>query len=173
MKKSKSSQKILCSCGCRTHVTRRTQTRHLQGNGPTLALAEMFETQNYFGTAGTSDTRAGHFSGDTRSSKRHRITSPESGPSLSHLSPPVVPEIPAVNPDEVLTNRWTGHDHIGDLCDDYSFEGHLIPPLMEISDNEDSESELGSDNLWNDQDTEDLLEIFETNVELDACHSSM
>ena len=44
---------------------------------------------------------------------------------------------------------------------------------MEISDNEDSESELGSDNLWNDQDTGDLLEIFETNVELDACHSSM
>ena len=174
MKKSKSSQKILCSCGCCAQVTRRTQTRHLQGNGPTLALAEMFETRNYFATEGTNNARVGRLGGDVHPPKRRRIAPPEPGPPLSDTSPQVMPDTPAVSPDEVLSNWWTGHDHIGNPDDDCDFVGHSIPQLMEISDDEDFESELESDDgLWDNQDTEELLEILETNVELDACHTGM
>ena len=135
----------------------------------------MFETQNYFGTVGISNTRARYLGGETRPSKRRRVapTPPEPGPSLSDTSPPAMPETPAVDPDEVLSNLWTGCDRIGNVENDCDFEGHSIPQLMEISDDEDCESELGSDDGWSDQDTEDLLEILETNVELDICCSGM
>ena len=82
-------------------------------------------------------------------------------------------EMLAIDLDEVLSTRWTGHDRIGDLDDNPDSEAHLIPPLIEVSDDEDGESELGSDDLWDDQDTEDLLDVLETNVELDACRSGM
>ena len=84
-----------------------------------------------------------------------------------------MPEILTVNPDQILSNWWTGCDRVGNVEDDCGFEGHSIPQLMEISNGEDCESELGSDDGWGNQDTQDLLEILETNVELDACHSGM
>lgn len=204
MPKSKSSEQVLCSCGCNTRVSRRTRTRHLQGNGPTLALAEMFETRNYFGTTHASNFGDGH----TRPSKRRRIMTMDPGPplmttdpgpplvttdpgpslvitdpglSLVHPAPQSTPSLdvpppldtPTINPDEILASRWMGRDDIGDLDDDIEFEGHSIPQLAEVSDDEDEDSELDSEDQWDDGVAEDLLEILQTNVELDASDAGM
>ena len=70
-----------------------------------------------------------------------------------------------IEPDEVLANRWMGRDNGGDSDDDVEFEGHPIPQLVEVSDDQGEESE---DDQWDDEATEDLLDVLETNVELDA-----
>ena len=56
-------------------------------------------------------------------------------------------------------------DNVGDSDDGVEFEGHPIPQLVEVSDNQGEESE---DDQWDDGATEDLLDVLETNVELDA-----
>ena len=79
-----------------------------------------------------------------------------------------MPITSAISSNEILAGRWTGHEDVDEL-DNVDFEGHPIPQLMEISDDEDEESELSSDDRWDDGVAEDLLDILETNVELDAC----
>ena len=46
--KSRSTDRVLCACGCRDVMTRRTQTRHLQGHGPLMAVADVLKTRAYF-----------------------------------------------------------------------------------------------------------------------------
>ena len=102
---------------------------------------------------------------------------PDPGLPLMHPSPPLVsgpdaplllPETLAINPDEILAGRWVGQNGVEDP-DDLDFEGHPIPQPVEISD--DEESELSSDEWWSSGTAEDLLEVLETNVELDACRA--
>ena len=138
----------------------------------------MFEIRNYFRTAGENGIGVASSSGDTRPSKRQRITesTPDPGPPLAYPSPPLTsgPNVPlpletlAIDPDEVLAGRWVGQNSVEDP-DVLDFEGHPIPRPVEISD--DDESEFSSDESWNDGTAEDLLEVLETNVELDACRA--
>ena len=177
MSKSKSSKQVLCSCGCTMYVSRRTQTRHLQGKGPTLALAGVFETRSYFGTTPTNGPGAGHLDGEARPSKRRRIATLDPGPPPSQPSPQPTPDpdgsllldVPPIIPDELLARRWTGHRDSGDSDDNISFEGHRIPELTEISGSEREGSDLDSEDQWDDEVSEDLLEVLETNIELDVC----
>ena len=146
-----------------------------------MALAEMFETQNYFGTVHTSGSGVGGSGGGTRPSKRRRIATPDPEPPLACPSPhptpdPEVPSLPGastINPDEALASHWTGYNNVGDSDDDLDFEGHPIPHLMEISDDEDEESEFDLEDWWDDRVAEDLLEVLEMNVELDACNAGV
>jgi hypothetical protein len=120
-----------------------------------LALAEMFETQNYFGMTHTNHSRVNDLDGDTRPSKWRRIATPDPGLSLVQPPPqtgpnfddPLSSDTSAINTNEVLTNHWVGHDNGGDSDDDIDFEGHPIPQLVEVSDNEDEESELDLEDL--------------------------
>jgi len=176
MAKSKSSEKVLCSCGCKGHISQWTQTRHLQGNGPTLALAEMFETQNYFGATHSNPPRTVCLDEDVHPSKRRRIAVVDPMPSLTPPPPQPVPDLDpllppgtsAIDSDEILAGRWAGCGGV-DADDDIEFEGDFIPQLMEVSDDEDEGSEVGSDDEWDNEIGEDLLEVLETNVELDNC----
>jgi len=179
MPKSKSSEKVLCSCGCGTRVSRRTQTRHLQGNGPTLALAEVFETRDYFGTTYANSSGVGHSVGEVHPPKRCRIATPDPRSPLAQPSPrptsnlngPSRSDTPAINPDDVLAGRWTGHSDGDDSEDGIGFEGHPIPELVEVSGDEGAEeSELDSEDQWDDGVVEeDPPGVLEMNVELDAC----
>ena len=139
----------------------------------------MFEARNYFGTVKVNGAGAAGSSGDTRPSKRRRIVTPDPGPPLTHPPPPLVsdpgvpppPDTSAIDPDKVLAGRWTGCNSVTDLDEDFDFEGHPIPQPMEISDEE--ESEFDSDEWWDDGIAEDLLEVLETNIELDACRAGV
>jgi hypothetical protein len=132
----------------------------------------MFETRSYFGTTHANRSGINDLDGDTRPSKRCRIATPDPGPPLIQPPPQTGPnfdgpspsDTSAINPDEVLTGRWIGHDNGGGSDDDIDFEGHPIPQLIEVSENEDEDEEL---------DLEDLLGVLETNVELDACDAGM
>ena len=64
-------------------------------------------------------------------------------------------------------SRWTGCNDISDSDDGIEFEGHPIPQLVEISDDQDEESEPDLEDQWADGAVEDLLEVLETSVELD------
>ena len=46
--KTSSTDRIIYSCGCGDTVSRRMQTRHLQGHGPLMAVAGIIETRAYF-----------------------------------------------------------------------------------------------------------------------------
>lgn len=181
MAKSKYSRKVLCSCGCAAYVSRRTRTRHLQGNGPTLALAEMFETQDYFGTTNRNDTGVIGSGEDTRPLKRRRIITPDPESSLAHQPTPPTPDLNAhsppvasiINLDEVLASRWIGHNDVNNLDDDFNPEGHHVSRPGEVSNDESEESEISSDGWWDEGIEEDLLEALETNVELDACSAGL
>jgi hypothetical protein len=141
----------------------------------------MFETWEYSGTAYTNDSGVNSLDGNTCQLKWCQIATPDPEPSLvyppSQLTPdldaPPPPDASTINPDEILASRWTGHDDVGDSDDDVDFEGHLIPQLMEVSDDEDGESELDLDSLWGDEVAEDLLGVLETNIELDACDAGV
>jgi len=63
-----------------------------------------------------------------------------------------------------------GYDNPSDSDEDMEFEGHCIPQHVEISDDEgeESESDLDSEDQWDDEAVEDLLNVLETNVELDT-----
>lgn len=182
MAKSKSSERILCFCGCKTYVSRRTQTRHLQGKGPTLALAEMFETQTYFGmhTKGHGiDDFNDPDEADARPPKRPQIEAKNHGPSLTHpplhldLNLHALPQLPnlAINPDDVLASRWAqGLDsgYTGDSEDEITddFDG---PQLMEVSDDEEEGFESDLEDWWDDKNLDDVFQVLETDIELDAC----
>lgn len=141
----------------------------------------MFETQNYFGTAPANRSGIDGSDEDTRPSKRRRITTPDPGPPPVHPSPHPTPDLEApsllgastIDPDEVLASRWAGHNNVDDSEDDVDFDGHPIPQLMEISDDEDEESESDLEDWWDDAVAEDLLEVLETNIELDTCNAGV
>jgi len=141
-----------------------------------LALAEMFKTHDYFGSTSTNNSRASHSGGDTHPSKRRRLATPDPGPPLQDPPPQPTPDLNIgspresliINPGEVLANRWTGHDNISDSDDDVEFEGYTIPQLVGVSDDEGEESESDLEDQWDDGTFEDLLEVLETNVELDT-----
>jgi hypothetical protein len=136
--------------------------------------------RNYFGTTYTNGSGVSGSDRDTRPSKRRRITTPDPG-SLAQPPPqptpdldgPLPPSILSINPDEILTGRWKGHDNGGDSGDDIDFEGQPIPQLVEVSDDDDEGSEPDLENWWGEGVAEDLLEVLEMNVELDACDAGV
>ena len=178
MATSRSSETVLCSCGCGEHVSRRTQTRHLQGKGPTLALAEMFERRSYFGTGHMDDSGIDGLGGDVRPPKRRRVATPDPRPPpiqsptqpAPNLDAPSMPNASAIDTDDILASRWMGRNDIGDPDNDVDFEGHPVPQLVEVSGDEDEDSEF---DLEDHEVAEDLLEVLETNVELDASEAGM
>ena len=100
-----------------------------------LALTEMFETWSYFGMTHANHSGINDLDGDTCPSKRCRIATPDPRPPLVQPLPqtgpnfdgPSLSDTSAINPDEVLTGRWIGHDNGGGSDDDINFEGHPIP----------------------------------------------
>lgn len=46
--KTTSSDKVRCACGCGQTLSRRQQSRHLQGDGPVTAVAGVLESRAYF-----------------------------------------------------------------------------------------------------------------------------
>lgn len=46
--KTTSPNKVRCTCGCGQILSRRQQSRHLQGNGPVTAVAGVLESRAYF-----------------------------------------------------------------------------------------------------------------------------
>ena len=81
-----------------------------------------------------------------------------------------MPNTSAIDTDDILASRWMGHNDIGDPDNDVDFEGHPVPQLVEVSGDEDEDSEF---DLEDHEVAEDLLEVLETNVELDASEAGM
>ena len=81
-----------------------------------------------------------------------------------------MPNASAINTDDVLASRWMGRNDIGDPDNDVDFEGHPVPQLVEVSSDEDEDLEF---DLEDHEVAEDLLEVLETNVELDASEAGM
>ena len=150
MATSRSSETVLCSCGCSKHVSQQTQTQHLQGKGPTLTLAEMFERRSYFGTGHMDDSGIDGLGGDVCPLKQCRIAMPDPRPPpiqsptqpAPDLDAPSMLNTSAINMDDILASRWMGCNDIGDPDNDVDFEGHPVPQLVEVSGDEDEDSEF-------------------------------
>ena len=143
-----------------------------------MALAEMFERRSYFGTGHMDDSGIDGLGGDVRPPKRHRVATPDPRPPpiqsptqpAPDLDAPSMPNASAINTDDVLASRWMGRNDIGDPDNDVDFEGHPVSQLVEVSGDEDEDSEF---DLEDHEVAEDLLEVLETNVELDASEAGM
>ena len=69
--KATSSDKVRCACGCGRILSRRQQSRHLQGDGPVTAVAGVLESRVYF-----REESAQH-SESPPPQKRRRLQTPE------------------------------------------------------------------------------------------------
>jgi len=69
--KTTSSDKVCCACGCGQTLSRRQQSRHLQGNGLVTAVAGVLESRAYF-----REESAEH-SESPPPQKRRRLQTPE------------------------------------------------------------------------------------------------
>ena len=143
-----------------------------------MALAEMFERRSYFGTGHMDDSGIDGLGGDVRPPKRRRVATPDPRPPpiqsptqpAPNLDAPSMPNTSAIDTDDILASRWMGRNDIGDPDNDVDFEGHPVPQLVEVSGDEDEDSEF---DLEDHEVAEDLLEVLETNVELDASEAGM
>lgn len=85
--KTSSTDRVICSCGCGDTVTRRTQSRHLQGHGPLMAVAGVLKTRAYFHKRGSDNSES------PRPRKRQRVITP-----TSELWPPSAPTQQELSP---------------------------------------------------------------------------
>ena len=116
--------------------------------------------------------------GDVRPPKWRRVATPDPRPPpiqsptqpAPDLDAPSMPNTSAIDTDDILASRWMGRNDIGDPDNDVDFEGHPVPQLVEVSGDEDEDSEF---DLEDHEVAEDLLEVLETNVELDASEAGM
>ena len=71
--KTTSPNKVHCTCGCGRILSRRQQSRHLQGNGPVMAVAGVLESRAYF----REESAECSSSESPPPQKRRRIQTPE------------------------------------------------------------------------------------------------
>lgn len=196
--KTSSTDRVLCSCGCGDTVTRRTQTRHLQGHGPLMAVAGVLKTRAYFRKHGSDDSESPPFK------KRQRVVAPtlefqlpltptqrEPSPPCQRYSEPTTPPpnpTPALTIDPTsdaahiaLSAPWMGpadfhyndNEDFGDLdeagCDGTQLESTDGTPEPEGS---DAGSSGDSDTSESDQSEVKVSDTYDANVDLNAAEFS-
>ena len=195
--KTNSSDRVVCSCGCNNTVSRRTQTRHLRGDGPVMAVAEILETRAYF-------HKPERESPGSPPPKRPRLQTPV--PEDTQPQGPLPPDIclpdPSPSPTPASSSKdpaisgavrnalsapWTGPGDFryndedsfdsSDIDDELAQPVPIVGPTEPDSSDTDSEADLDAD-MDNDgfgsgrPDTEDSPDVFETDVNLNAAEYS-
>ena len=143
-----------------------------------MTLAEMFERRSYFGTGHMDDSGIDGLGGDVHPLKQCRVAMPDPRPPpiqsptqpAPNLDAPSMLNASAIDTDDILASCWMGRNDIGDPDNDVDFEGHPVPQLVEVSGDEDEDLEF---DLEDHEVAEDLLEVLETNVELNASEAGM
>ena len=188
------SSTVRCSCGCGDNVSKRTQTRHLQGRGPVMAVAGVIEAKAYFRKRGAEAPE----SLSPQKRQRVAISTPESclPQTLSQEqclpdSAPPAPS-PALPVDPVtskaartaLSTPWTGpagfcygDDEVFEGSNDIANDTVRLDPIIEdtCAESESSDTDSGTD-IDDDEssgsDMEGVPDIFETNADLNEAEHS-
>jgi len=198
--KTSSSDRVVCSCGCGEVLSRRTQTRHLQGCGPTTAVAGIIEARAYFRKRSIEDPESPR----PRKRQRHQV----SGPNDDTLSTRPIEEAPGDNPQldaappdplsppaldptpeslaisqatcNALSTPWTGpadfRDVDGEVFDDSNDAGIKTAQPAPVTaptepESSDTDSEAGGDGIGPDGADEEP-DVFETHAELNTAEYS-
>ena len=185
--KSHSTNKVLCACGCSDVVMRRTQTHHLQGHGPLMAVAGVLKTRAYFQKHSLDDTESSQLR------KRQKVAAPALEfwpPSQQDNKPPTSPPNPtpasATDPTSdaariALSVPWTGPTDFR-YDDDEAFEDLNEASLDEIEiepavstpepEGSDAGSDEDSDASESDPSEAGVSGMFDTNIDLNAAEYS-
>ena len=181
-KSNKSSDKVFCSCGCDSYVAEKTQQRHLQGKGPTMAVAAVIETRAYFGNKRSAETPE-----PSPPQKRQRVTVntpephslpqqweyhtpppgdilPPPSPVAAVTTPPSDPATSKVACTAALSAPWSGPADFR-YCDDNAFEDSndinndrvQLDPIVKDGDTnvEDSDMDLDVDSEMDPDESSD------------------
>ena len=184
---TKSTDKVLCACGCGDTLTRRQQTRHLQAHGPLMAVAGVIRTRAYFRTQDVDGSES------PQPRKRQRVTTPtleflppltparERGPTPLFENIPPTPSLvpaPALPRDSAISEAactglsvpWAGtacfrydDSEVFEDSNDVNYKGVQFEPISDTAESESSstDTDLSSDSDLNNDSESDGSETGE------------